>query len=155
MSPLELALGAAALGSLAGGRAARQQVWGYINGKPELLELVEVGVDAKGQPLLLRWDAAEAWGALRAAAAAEGVDLQLNSAFRYFEQQQALRALYEAGKGALAAPAGYSNHQGGVAVDVETEGGSNRAFVWLNVNAARFNFKRTVPAEPWHWEFRP
>ena len=24
---------------------------------------------------------------------------------------------------------------------------------WLNANGARFGFARTVPSEPWHWEW--
>lgn len=26
-------------------------------------------------------------------------------------------------------------------------------FAWLEANARRFGFKRTVTGEPWHWEY--
>lgn len=128
-------------------------VWGYVAGKPTQLQVVDVGRNLQGKVMLLRLDAADAWVAMRDAAAAEGVLLQLNSAFRTWDEQKALRELYEAGQGAYAAEPGYSDHQGAVAVDVETEGGTNRAFFWLGANASRFHFKRTVAGEPWHWEF--
>ena len=151
MSALELVIGVVALGALAGGGAAL--TWGYINGKPVQLQLVDIGVDAKGNRLYLRADVVGAWEAMKAAAEAAGIQLQVNTAFRTFEAQAVLRALYEAGHGALAAEPGYSPHEAGIAVDLESAGGTNAAFAWLTVNALRFGWKRTVPSEPWHWEY--
>lgn len=122
---------------------------GHVNG--QLVDLVLVTIDAAGHEL--RADAAAAFGAMRDAAAAAGVALQVNSAFRTFEQQAALYAQYVAGTGNLAAPAGWSNHEGGVAVDVESGSGTNAAFNWLTANASSYRFKRTVVSEPWHWEY--
>jgi hypothetical protein len=51
----------------------------------------------------------------------------------------------------LAARPGYSNHQSGYALDLNTEGGG--VYTWLSRNAAHFGFARTVPSEDWHWEY--
>jgi LAS superfamily LD-carboxypeptidase LdcB len=71
----------------------------------------------------------------------------------------------------IAAP-GYSNHQGGIAIDLEQERMKGFAiansyddgerkkwraswfFDWLQQNAARFGFQ-PYKKEPWHWEYRP
>lgn len=85
-----------------------------------------------------------------------GVMLALNSGWRSFEHQAQLYADFKSGKRtAVAAPPGHSNHQSGIALDIETGGGRNAAFVWLTAHAHRFGFKRTVQSEPWHWEHRP
>lgn len=93
---------------------------------------------------------------MMAAAHADGVVLTLNSGWRSFEEQAALRAAYDSGaRTAIAAKPGASNHQNGRALDIDSGGGTGAGFVWLTANAARFGFKRTVPSEPWHWEHRP
>jgi LAS superfamily LD-carboxypeptidase LdcB len=89
---------------------------------------------------------------MRGAAAAVGVTLVVNSAWRTNEQQAAEREKYLAGKGPVAAPVGWSRHEEGRALDIESAGGTNASYVWLLENAARFGFKATVPSEPWHWE---
>lgn len=66
-----------------------------------------------------------------------------------------LQAAYKAGGGNLAARPGYSNHQGGIAVDVGVGGTASAVYRWLAANAGRFGFVRTVKSEPWHWEYRP
>jgi outer membrane protein OmpA-like peptidoglycan-associated protein/LAS superfamily LD-carboxypeptidase LdcB len=71
----------------------------------------------------------------------------------------------------IAAP-GYSNHQGGIAIDFEQERGkpyqitnsyeaaeqrkwrASWFFDWVNRNAVRFGFKPYIK-EAWHWEYRP
>jgi LAS superfamily LD-carboxypeptidase LdcB len=103
----------------------------------------------------MRADAAIAFLRMHAAAAAVGVGLQVNSAWRSMEKQRELYASYVAGAGALASKPGYSNHQGGIAVDIQTGGTGTAVYRWLEQNAARFGFKRTVVSEPWHWEYRP
>ena len=122
----------------------------YVQGKAAEVELAPV---PGGK--LMRRDAAEAFSRMHAAAARAGVQLQVNSGFRTMQEQEALYAAYVAGTGNLAAKPGHSNHQGGIAVDVESEGGTNAAYRWLEQNGARYGFKRTVPSEPWHWEYRP
>lgn len=54
-----------------------------------------------------------------------------------------------------AACPGTSIHQTGRAIDLnfnnETEGGEY--LIWLNNNAHKYGFERTVSGEPWHWEY--
>ncbi len=125
-----------------------RKVAGYVAGKMVELDLVPIGNGHE-----LRSDAAAAFLAMRAAAASAGIELVVNSAWRSLEAQQLLYEKYLAGKGALAAKPGYSNHQAGIDVDIESGNGSNAAYVWLTQNAAHFGFRRTVASEPWHWEY--
>lgn len=109
-----------------------------------------------GGGFYLRSDAASAFRAMREAAKATGVALVVNSAFRTNAQQEQLYESYVSGvKADVVAPPGFSNHEGGTAIDVETARGTNQAFAWLNANANRFGYYRTVSSEPWHWEFKP
>lgn len=130
--------------------AMAAKAWGHVGGKVARIELAPIGNGHQ-----LRADAAAAFLKMRAAAAAAGVALVVNSSFRTFEEQQELRLAFEAGHGNLAAEPGFSNHEGGTALDLESAGGTNAAFYWLTTNAARFSWRRTVASEPWHWEFRP
>lgn len=135
---------------LSGGRPGAQSrvETGYIDGQAYQLPLVSIGDDQ-----WLRQDAAAAFQQMRAAAVAAGVTLDVNESFRTWAQQAAFYAKWLAGAGARAAAPGYSKHQSGVALDIETAGGTNAAFAWLSNNAARFGFVRTVSDEPWHWEY--
>jgi len=66
--------------------------------------------------------------------------------------------LYEAwkvGAGNPAAKPGFSNHQSGRAIDINLLGVPKETYAWLKKNAARYGFRRTVPSEPWHWEYSP
>lgn len=116
---------------------------GYSRGNP--MRICVVSVDGK----LAEVNTAQAWRAMKAHAAREGVYLSLTSGFRTMDQQRYLYNLYLSGRGNLAARPGYSNHQSGLALDIGTGGG---ALSWLNRNASRYGFRRTVPSEPWHWE---
>ena len=58
--------------------------------------------------------------------------------------------LYKQGKGNLAAPPGYSNHQSGKALDLNTS--AKGVYTWLSKHGATYGFRRTVPSEKWHWE---
>lgn len=127
------------------------RAWGHVAGQVRRLELVTV--DHAGHQLDL--SAAPSFFAMRSAAEAEGVSLEVKSAWRSFEQQQELRLAYEAGQGNLAAEPGFSNHEAGRAIDFRTNGGTNAAFHWLTKNAGRYGWRRTVASEPWHWEYRP
>lgn len=102
--------------------------------------------------------------AMREAASADGVTLTLNSGFRTYAHQARLRAAYLAKTGNLAAAPGRSNHQSGLAYDLETamRGVSLRrperwsdSYRWLVLNAWRHGFIRAVASETWHWEHRP
>lgn len=90
--------------------------------------------------------------AMRMAAFSEGAALTINSAWRTNAEQAEHRQKYLAGKGPVAAPIGWSHHEDGRALDIESGGGTNAAYNWLVANAARFGFSRTVSSEPWHWE---
>lgn len=103
-----------------------------------------------GKPVAKR--TAEAFLRMRDAARRDGVTLRINSGFRTYEEQERLYRLYRQGRGNLAAKPGYSNHQDGKALDLNTA--TPGVLSWLNRNAARFGFRRTVPSEPWHWELR-
>ena len=54
--------------------------------------------------------------------------------------------------GSAAAYPGYSNHQNGIALDIDVV--SDASYNWMYANGTRFGFKDTVAGEPWHWEYR-
>lgn len=125
---------------------------GYVGGQPVELDLRSIGDGHQ-----LRADAASAFNLMRAAARAAGVDLIVNESFRTMEQQQSFWSKFQAG-GSLAAKPGYSNHQGGIALDIDLNDDAGKprpAASWLPANASRFGFRRTVKSEPWHWEYKP
>ena len=96
--------------------------------------------------------------AMAEAACADGVTIGVNSGFRSYPEQ---KFLFEGRQRGLPgfAPAnrpGNSNHQNGIAFDIDVNGGgSNPVYVWLSQNATRFGILRTVRTEPWHWEYLP
>ena len=59
-------------------------------------------------------------------------------------------------KPATAAP-GFSKHQNGIAVDMNTSSKSSKTGIynWLCLNAYKYGFIRTVSSEEWHFEYRP
>lgn len=93
-----------------------------------------------------------------AAAASEGVKVAINSAFRSYREQEALYDGYVRrlpGYNTAAKP-GTSQHQNGVAFDIQVAGGAgDPCYDWLTRNAPRHGFVRTVNREPWHWEYDP
>ncbi|WP_366934908.1 peptidoglycan-binding protein [Pyxidicoccus fallax] len=133
-------------GPSGGGRV----VTGYVNGSPRQISLSPI---PNGKEM--RSDAAAAFNRMHAAARAAGINLKVNSGFRSMAEQQALYRAYQNGTGNLAAKPGYSNHQGGIAVDINVGGTGTSTYRWLAANAKNYGFARTVPSEPWHWEFRP
>jgi hypothetical protein len=104
---------------------------------------------------------------MAAAAASDGVPLQIESGFRTYGHQKRLHDAYVAdpAHANVAARPGRSNHEDGLAYDIVTEPGKDgphgevvewpKSYVWLVLNAWRFGFVRTVPSETWHWEYRP
>jgi hypothetical protein len=124
-------------------------VTGYVNGTPRNITVASV---PNGK--VLRSDAAAAYNRMYADARAAGITLKVNSGFRTMAEQQALYRAYQNGTGNLAAKPGYSNHQGGIAVDINVGGTGTSTYRWLAANASKYGFARTVPSEPWHWEFR-
>jgi hypothetical protein len=124
------------------------QETGYKNGSP--FPITTVTVD--GKPLEVH--TANAYLALQAAAAKDGVDIVVVSGFRTMAEQQYLYHCYQTGScngGNLAAVPGYSNHQSGHAIDMNTS--SPGVYSWLENHGAHFGWARTVPSEIWHWEW--
>ncbi|MBK8264380.1 MAG: D-alanyl-D-alanine carboxypeptidase family protein [Nannocystis sp.] len=121
---------------------------GYVKGVP--YEITVVTVD--GKPVEVA--TADAYLAMRAAAAADGVGIKVVSGFRTNAEQQYLYNCYincNCNNCNLAAKPGYSNHQSGHALDLNSSAAGVGA--WLMANGAAFGFARTVPSEPWHWEW--
>ncbi|XHS77717.1 M15 family metallopeptidase [Burkholderiaceae bacterium UC74_6] len=141
----------------------------------EAVELETVQRDPDGREYQLTPQAAQAWRAMQAAAAGQGVVLHLVSAFRSLNYQVELierqlrlgRPIAEILRGS-ACP-GYSEHHTGRAVDIDTPDNPGlgedfertTAFEWLGREAANFGFSMSFPRgnaagymyEPWHWLF--
>jgi hypothetical protein len=97
---------------------------------------------------------ANAYWAMREAAATEGHALTIFSAYRTQDEQQYFYDCYRScacNNCSPAAKPGYSNHQMGRALDIAMWPGVQP---WLEANARRFGFVATVAGEPWHWELR-
>lgn len=143
----------------------------------EPAELVPTELDYHGREQRLTPAACDAWQAMKAAAAQEGVTLFLVSAFRSVDyQSQLIRRKLDAGRDIAqilcvnAAP-GYSEHHTGRAIDIGTPESpdleetfeSTPAFAWLQAHAQEFGFHLSFPRgnttgisyEPWHWCFSP
>ena len=126
----------------------------------------------------LQRDAAEALQAMQAAAAADGVEIRVLSAFRSIALQKHIffdvkseRNQSALQRSRVSAPPGFSEHSTGYAVDVgdgrspdtnlSTSFEHTAAFAWLRANANRFHFelsftqgnRQGVSYEPWHWRF--
>lgn len=142
----------------------------------EAEDLVVAEIDSLGREHRLAPPAAEAWKKMKAAALADGVGLQIVSAYRSLDRQvDIVRRKIEAGQTLdeilnVSAPPGYSEHHSGCAVDIGTLDcdsleevfEQSEAFSWLSGNASRFGFFMSFPRdnaygyrhEPWHWAFR-
>jgi D-alanyl-D-alanine carboxypeptidase len=121
---------------------------GYADGEP--FDITVVTVDGKPAEVLT----ANAYSVMQGAAAEDGVTLWVVSGFRTMEEQEYLYDCYvscDCNNCNLAAPPGYSNHQSGHALDLNTSG--TGVYAWLDANAAEYGFERTVPSEDWHWEW--
>ncbi|MGQ5523614.1 M15 family metallopeptidase [Chitinimonas sp. PSY-7] len=139
--------------------------------------LVPLGLDAFGRDQFAEPATAAAWRIMQAAASADGVVLQLASAFRSVDYQVGLiqRKLAQGQTidtilQVSAAP-GHSEHHTGRALDVTTPNSealeesfeNTPAFAWLVLHAQRFGFHLSYPRdnptgivyEPWHWCYAP
>jgi hypothetical protein len=95
----------------------------------------------------MRPDVAAAFDLLAAAAAADGVTLAINSAFRSDAEQAVLFAANPDPR--WVAPPGSSLHRCGTELDL----GPDAAYGWLAANAGRFGFVQRYSWEPWHFGF--
>jgi hypothetical protein len=121
---------------------------GYRKGKKTPITIVRID----GEPI--ERATANAFLAMHEAAAADGVELTIFSAFRSPEQQEYFYECFKTCACNSCAPAakpGFSNHQMGKAVDIAMWPGVH---TWLVANAKRFGFVATVKKEPWHWELK-
>jgi hypothetical protein len=99
----------------------------------------------QGKPM--RPDVAQAFDRMSAAAAADGVNLIVVSAFRSNAEQAKLFAAHPDPK--WVARPGQSLHRLGTELDL----GPNAAYGWLARNAERFHFIQRYSWEPWHYGF--
>ncbi len=121
---------------------------GYTSGNAFAITVVTV--DGKK----VEKSTANAYYVMAQAAAAAGVNLKVVSGFRTMAEQQYLYNCYvscSCNSCNLAAKPGYSNHQSGHALDLNTSAGG--VYDWLNAHGGAYGFKRTVPGEAWHWEY--
>lgn len=127
---------------------AESQDQGYDAGTP--FEITVVHVD--GKPVEV--DTANAFWVMRQAAAADGVDIHINSGFRTMADQEYFWMCYQCcccNNCNLAAQPGYSNHQSGHALDLNAS--APGVYNWLAEHGGEFGFTETVPSENWHWEW--
>ncbi|WP_440223062.1 M15 family metallopeptidase [Dokdonella sp. MW10] len=139
-------------------------------------DLASIGRDIHDREQWLAPRAAGAWRRMHAAAAADGIVLEIVSAFRSAEYQLGIvRRKLERGQAMdailrVSAAPGYSEHHSGRALDITTPGFDaleevfehSPAFAWLVRHAARFGYALSYPRgnahgiayEPWHWCWR-
>jgi zinc D-Ala-D-Ala carboxypeptidase len=140
------------------------------------LEVVAIPLD--GHEIKLRTSAAVKYKQMVADANADGVALMAISGFRSKEDQRQLffeisrqRNQTPAQRAKVSAPAGYSEHHTGYAIDIGDRNSPSTildprfdrtsAFRWLEQNASKYSFELSFPAnntqgvmyEPWHWRF--
>ncbi len=135
--------------------------------------LVDAGVDVFDRPIRMTAATLRRWQFMCQAAAAEGVTLQVVSAYRDPDYQAGLiRRKLDTGESCasiltrIAAP-GYSEHHTGRALDITTAGSraleedfeATDAFAWLCRHGDDYGFRLSFPRdnpygviyEPWHW----
>lgn len=126
------------------------------NGRLQPGELTEISGTWTGSGSLLP-PAAQAWEEMRAAAAADGIDLMAIDTYRSWESQdRAYQAHLRGDKVANVLPPGRSEHGNGLAIDVTNGhivGVGDPEYTWLRNNAVRYGWY-PISNESWHWEFR-
>lgn len=108
------------------------------------------------------------WNTLKGEALKDGHVLELNSSYRTYNEQLSLRKKNVIDKtkindveylknspsshfNPLTARPGYSEHELGIAFDINTS--NEKSYKWLIDNASKFGFKNKVPSERWHWVY--
>ena len=145
-------IAAPANGSRFGPHAAWEN--GVYKGQIDLVRII----GTKNELEYLAGPIAAKFVALVAAARADGIVIGVNSGFRSYPEQKMLRENWERRVNGFA-PAnrpGHSNHQNGIAFDLDVGvGPGNPVYDWLAAHATGLGVLRTVPPEVWHWEYRP
>ncbi|HTI35734.1 MAG TPA: transglycosylase SLT domain-containing protein [Miltoncostaea sp.] len=95
---------------------------------------------------------AAAFDLMDAAARADGVDLQVTSAFRSDAEQAVLFRRHP--DPTWVAPPGRSRHRDATELDLNMLGGDG-AHAWLRLHAGPFGFVQRYSWEPWHWGYVP
>jgi hypothetical protein len=95
----------------------------------------------------MRPDVADAFDRMAAAAARDGVQLIVNSAYRSDAEQARLYAQNPDPR--MVAPPGTSLHRCATELDL----GPPSAYAWLDANAPRFGFVQRYSWEDWHWGY--
>ncbi len=127
---------------------AEKQDTGYVKGDPYPITVVTVD----GKPVEV--DTANAFYNMQQQAAKDGVNIKVVSGFRTMAEQQYLYNCYincNCNNCNLAAKPGFSNHQSGHALDLNT--GAAGVYNWLAAHGGKYGFTETVPSEDWHWEW--
>ena len=165
-----------------------KHVWRQLGITPEMVQactlpwqqepisLVDAGLDILDRPQKMTGDTFHAWQRMKAAAADEGIQLLLVSAYRSVDYQcQLIKRKLDKGQEitkilkANAIP-GFSEHHSGCALDLHDGEGTpltqdfdeRAAFNWLEQNAEQFKFALSYPKdnphgmmyEPWHWRYQ-
>jgi zinc D-Ala-D-Ala carboxypeptidase len=148
----------------------------YNEAPLDSLEVVAIALD--GHEIKLRVAAAVKYKQMVADANADGVALMAISGFRSKEEQRQLffeisrqRNQTPSQRAKVSAPAGYSEHHTGYAIDIGDRNSPSTildprfdqtaAFRWLEQNASKYSFELSFPQnntqgvmyEPWHWRF--
>lgn len=148
----------------------------YAEAPAASLEVVEVASD--GYTIKLRTAAAKSYQQMVKDAKADNIYLVAISGFRSQAEQRQLffdisrqRNQTPAERAKVSAPAGYSEHHTGYAIDIGDRNvpeanlspsfEQTPAFQWLSQNASRYSFELSFPQnnsqgvmyEPWHWRF--
>jgi len=137
-------------GALSSINCAESTATGYRSGSAFAITVVTVD----GKPV--EKATANAYYVMAQAAAADGITLKVVSGFRTNAEQQYLYNCYvncSCNSCNQAAPPGYSNHQSGHALDLNTGGWTTAIYNWLSAHGAAYGFSRTVAGEHWHWEW--
>jgi D-alanyl-D-alanine carboxypeptidase len=132
-----------------------------------------IPINENGREFLLHPVAILAWKSMRAQAMLDGIGMQIVSAYRSVSRQnEIIDKKRKAGMSdgdifKYSAPAGFSEHHSGLAIDITTDGfkpfeeefEKSEAFDWLQQHAGHFGFTLSYPRgnqygigyEPWHW----
>jgi zinc D-Ala-D-Ala carboxypeptidase len=141
----------------------------------DLVALRDYGVPTLGSEVLRR-EAARHLGQLMEAAAADGEELVVASAYRSYAEQQLsherLRSVFGADADGMSAAAGHSQHQLGTAIDFTNAAAGYQVWVsfaqtsaywWLEQHGREYGFVLAYPKgekeqtgyrwEPWHYRY--